>query len=1675
MRTLWSVLACAALVVAPVFAQEDPTTARGFEPDKVFQIGEVGAVNIFNGNLLLNIPIGKEYPLGGGFSYHFNLVYNANLWDFEHFCEQGEPGDRCSTIATPAGGFTAGAGWNLTLGRLLRPGTDLNRSTLWQFAGADGGLHGFYDTLHEGDTATTNVFYTRDGSYLRMRIENGNRIVEMRDGRRYTFELPFIGAEEWLLTSIDGPYSNQLTITYSPSMSSWDSWTVTDRYDRTHTIAFETGGAPDFPKRINQIMLAAFGEADATYDFTYTVHDLTRSCPHNSDNTPGTVSVPLLASVTLPDGTSFTPAYATPTATTGCSQNSARILNLGLPTMGSVEWTYQAYRYPLREADANLPLPNPTRPPISTGVETRTFKDRDGNTIAQWTYAPELEIAPPGSEPNEFKVTVTDPLGHHTVNYFSVDRDGAIYDPDDWSAFEYGLPFTRNRSISVTDPISGQNVDLLLSSEVFNSAGTLLRTNWVRYEVDEPGNTPGTMEWAQNLNRRQIAERTVFEDDANYTQWFRSDFDGLGQHRREQHQGSFPAGSENGRITFTNFNPDQGTYALDANSDALPGFTMWPDSDPWILGTSTHRYISEDFQSAFDDGDPPVNALDFGEQVTGGATYAWIETDYDPDTGFLKCQRRLRLGTAGTPAPPRDGADLLTVYTPDGFGNVADEAYYGGDQSPLGTSSCDNPPATPEYLKRNEWQYGALKRSVWIEGCDGGGEVLEVADHDIDVDTGLVSRSRDAAGYATDFTYDAMSRLLTVEPAEEASTEYSYLTATGTNTGARVLIQRKDAAVVLTEQQLVFDDIGRLCKEIESRPDGTYARRMTSYDGRDQRTAQTEWVDADSLQSACASNLSTFPRTRFQNYDPFGRSGRVVAPDGSAIDFAYFGTRQVKRTSSVATGSDGTETDIETVERYDAFGRLRKVIEDFAGTPVDTSYAYEVNNNLRHVVMGVQERVFNWDKRGLLVWEQHPELIDDVNQPETGRISYQYDSRNNVVSKDDGENHLSYGYDPAGRIIQVRDVNTGNRLLQEFSYWRNNAPGELSAGKLYRAKQHNYGAPVGPLPLTTLGISDLIVTEVYNYAGRGGRVSGRTTSLAGFEARVFSQDFTWDALGNLETQTYPRCLHAPCAGFGTPGRTVTHVYDEGSLTSVAGYASSITYHPNRLLSSITHANGMVDTQQADASGMARSARISATGSQGSWASGLYSYDGSGNIASIGGDVFVYDPLNRLTSATLGTSASGASQGYSFDDYGNLTTIGSRSFSVDTRTNRITSASYDRAGNQLSSGSGATLQQYQFDALSRLSTHQNTGAARGFVYTATGKRLLEIDFTADPWEEVWTIRDLEGRVVRQWQRSGDSWLWLKDYIYSGPRLLASEEPDGTRHFHLDHLGTPRLITDGSTTAGRHVYYPFGEEITSPDQNAERMKFTGHERDVGGAGREDDLDYMYARYCSPETGRFLSVDPKRIGKPVAGQSWNRYAYTEGNPLKYVDPDGEDGRVVMDFERDAYAVLEGRMTSQTFQERNAARGAGALAGASLFLPGPEDLALAGAASSRIGQFVSTRISGAFSRLLGRLGRGASRADAPAEVVTERHHTVPIEVLKLLPEKIANNPLVKGRAGAPNRWAIPKDLHRDIHRGAGGGPYNEEFKRRLLALKRDPKVEDVLRIRDELVEEFGLGAFRP
>jgi RHS repeat-associated protein len=291
-----------------------------------------------------------------------------------------------------------------------------------------------------------------------------------------------------------------------------------------------------------------------------------------------------------------------------------------------------------------------------------------------------------------------------------------------------------------------------------------------------------------------------------------------------------------------------------------------------------------------------------------------------------------------------------------------------------------------------------------------------------------------------------------------------------------------------------------------------------------------------------------------------------------------------------------------------------------------------------------------------------------------------------------------------------------------------------------------------------------------------------------------------------------------------------------------------------------------------------------------WQSGGYLYDGSGNIYAIGADSFAYDRADRITSAAV----SSHSQTFTYDVFGNVRQIVTGADvltpAVDILTNRIGAtangpgivsvATYDGAGNMISRDGIFT---YTYDALNMVTSLNGAGQDEAYVYGPGEERIATvtaIHAVAPHWS--WTIRD-GGRVLRRLENT----TWSEDYVYRNGGILATVQSDHTtRHFHLDHLGSARVITnDEGRTVVRHDYYPFGAEIDASPNDAERVRFTGHERDAS-------LYYMHARFYGDMAARFLTADDHVATEAVhAPQRWNRYSYAADNPVRYTDPDGRD----------------------------------------------------------------------------------------------------------------------------------------------------------------------------------------
>ncbi|MBK1725139.1 RHS repeat-associated core domain-containing protein [Thiocystis violacea] len=172
------------------------------------------------------------------------------------------------------------------------------------------------------------------------------------------------------------------------------------------------------------------------------------------------------------------------------------------------------------------------------------------------------------------------------------------------------------------------------------------------------------------------------------------------------------------------------------------------------------------------------------------------------------------------------------------------------------------------------------------------------------------------------------------------------------------------------------------------------------------------------------------------------------------------------------------------------------------------------------------------------------------------------------------------------------------------------------------------------------------------------------------------------------------------------------------------------------------------------------------------------------------------------------------------------------------------------------------------------------------------------------------------------------------------LLAGQvaAKDRITYFHNDALGSPVAATnDAGETLWHEDYAPYGARLLREDDGANALWYTGKQEEEALG-----LHYYGARWYDAEIGRFLSLDPAGFDEGNL-QSFNKYAYANNNPYKFVDPDGRASLFANAFMRG----LSSDAAMQAAGMGNSALAAGvgsALVGLSAISPGPEDLAVGG-----------------------------------------------------------------------------------------------------------------------------------
>ncbi|MEX1167787.1 MAG: RHS repeat-associated core domain-containing protein, partial [Hydrogenophaga sp.] len=113
--------------------------------------------------------------------------------------------------------------------------------------------------------------------------------------------------------------------------------------------------------------------------------------------------------------------------------------------------------------------------------------------------------------------------------------------------------------------------------------------------------------------------------------------------------------------------------------------------------------------------------------------------------------------------------------------------------------------------------------------------------------------------------------------------------------------------------------------------------------------------------------------------------------------------------------------------------------------------------------------------------------------------------------------------------------------------------------------------------------------------------------------------------------------------------------------------------------------------------------------------------------------------------------------------------------------------------------------------------------------------------------------------------------------------------GGMGIHTDISGSPLATTNAAIDANGNVVLKendsaYGERnVTQTGSQGQAQWFHGKEVDPG-----TGLQYFGARYYDPAVGRFMGIDPVGFQEDNL-HSFNRYAYGNNNPVRYLEPDG------------------------------------------------------------------------------------------------------------------------------------------------------------------------------------------
>ncbi len=775
---------------------------------------------------------------------------------------------------------------------------------------------------------------------------------------------------------------------------------------------------------------------------------------------------------------------------------------------------------------------------------------------------------------------------------------------------------------------------------------------------------------------------------------------------------------------------------------------------------------------------------------------------------------------------------------------------------------------------RTEYQFNAQGLPVLEKGPEGG--VTRTRYNS----SGQVLERVDALGHREQFQYNSQGHLVAYTNKLGQAHRFEvnaqgqvlkHINAAGhvrsnTYTPEGLLASHTDATGATTRYR--YNHLGLLCEV--TNPLGQSTRML--YNAQGQLQAQTNALGQSNTYQfdawgRLASISNPLGRSAYYAYDLLGRCTRATNHEGLSTEYSYSPLGQLER----ITDPTGRSTIYEYADklsqptaRIDAQGFTlryrydseRNLIELQNENGQSCHFEYDLAERLSKET-GFDGRVqtYQYNAVGHLLEKQECGVSSD--QP----LAYTHYTRDAlgrllIAQHSDGE-ETTFAYNSQGQLVQASNA---HRTLQ----WEVDAEGRVLAERQDQHRiDHQYN-PAGWLKQTSWGamgcglaggLPSGALAYQYNALGLLSEINFNGELLAQFERDTLGRE----VVRKLGNQVHTQSLYDP------QGRLVGQVNRRANgFKTERGDELSPTVSRRRYCYNQRNQLVRIDDQGHGTS--------------------LYHYDLLDRLRVVEGptpEAFLFDPASNLLEALEGLEATDAQASRALPEPaspnarrpqqtpGNrLKRQGNRRFNYDDRGNRVEEI-VERGPRQ------GQVTRYRYNAQNQLVEVNVAGVVTRYAYDALGRRIsksTEQGTTTFYWNGDVLLGEINEGV------SSTSRTYLFEPFSFKP--LALVQHGQVYHYHTDHIGTPREITNArAEVVWSSTFKTYGalalahvNEVDNP------LRFQGQYYD-----EETGLHYNRHRYYDPNSGQFITQDP--IGL-LGGM--NAYQYAP-NPMTWVDPWG------------------------------------------------------------------------------------------------------------------------------------------------------------------------------------------